>query len=221
MEEVYGGMRQRFILAALGILSLVGLTGMGPQSVSSSLELQKLLVNDKEVQDAFSSSWRLIAKTKVADEPAHSMSAALIYGNGQTSMLTMLFQFEREEQAVAYMEKELIDVLDAKEVLSRVEQDELNETFRVGQSEGADSVELVKLLMGVRSDPDEDEQQLVLRFRAGRMTALFAVRFCIPPHPDPQSGVPVEYQCFDESRLTTGLTELGETQLKVLFTGRD
>jgi len=208
-------MRKSLAISAIMLLGLVVLTGWGQQTASSRLGLQRLLVNEKEVQAAFDSSWVLQAKIgEVNNAPSNTQfSAALIYGNGQTSLLTALFQFKRESQAHDYFATPVAK--SNKLLLGQEKQDVLKKDF-----EGAAEVKLAKIRLDVRDDPQEDEQQLVLRFRVGQIVASYSIRLCIPAHPDPQAGTPIPYQCFNEAQLKAGLIKAGQTQLGILLDGR-
>ncbi len=205
-------MRRSLVLSAIVLLGVVVLTGLGQQTVSTGLQLQKLLVNEQEVQSAFdSTAWTQQAKVDVNQEPAHTQfSAALIYDNSQTSLLTTLFQFRQENQAHDYF---VSPITAADKTLSRESQDALKKPFAE-----AVEVKLVKIRLGVRKALSEDEQQLVLRFRVGQIVASYSIRLCIPAHPD--AGAMIPYQCFNEAQLKAGLIKVGQTQLGILLNGR-
>lgn len=213
-------MKRSLVVAALGLLGATALavSGIGQQTASDSVALQNLLVNQKEVQDTLGSDWTLKAKVEVNDVPPNSITAALIYGNTQTSMLTVLYQFSQESQGHDFFTKP--PFIDPDKVLSRDKPEALNEAFKVGQSQGAAEVSLTKVRTGEREAQSEDGQQLVLVFRVGRIVASFSIQLCIPAHADPQSGTPIDYQCFNETQLRDGLVKAGEKQVEILFAGR-
>jgi hypothetical protein len=208
-------MKRSLVVAAIGLMcaTALALSGIGQQTASDSVALQNLLVNQKEVQDALGSDWTLKAKVEVTAVPPNSIAAALIYGNTQTSMLTVLYQFDQESQGHDFFTNP--PFINPDNVLSRDKPDALNEAFK-----GAAEVSLTKVRTGERDAPSEDGQQLVLLFRVGRIVASFSIQLCIPAHADPSSGTPIDYQCFNESQLRDGLTKAGQKQVAILYTGR-
>lgn len=210
-------MRKSLTVLAVGLWCALALTALGQQTASSVAGLQKLVINEQEVKAALGSDWGFRAKIDL-DKPENStFIVGLVYGNIQTFMLAALFQFDKEGQAHDFF---ATPVTDADKILAREDKDTLNETFKVGQSQAAAEVELVKIRLGVVESPSADEQQLVLRFRVGQIVAKFAIRLCIPEHFDVGSGTVVPFQCFDEARLKEGLIKAGQTQVAVLHSGR-
>ncbi len=210
-------MRKGYWVVGVGIFCALALTAWSQQTASTASQLQKLVINESEVKAALGPDWRFQVKLDLNDKPPNSITAALIYGNTQTSMMAALFQFNEESQAHDFFAAPLTD---ADKILARENQDTLNEAFKVSQNQGAAEVELVKIRLGVVEALSADEQQLVLRFRVGRTVAKLAIRLCIPEHFDAASSTLVPYVCFDEARLKEGLIKAGQKQLEVLFSGR-
>jgi len=209
-------MQRGLIVLAIGLLGLITLTAAAQQTAGNRDALQNLLVNEKEVQTALGSDWSLKAQVDVSKEPPNSITAALIYGNGQTSLLTVLYQFNQESQAHDFFATPFTD---EDKILSRDQAEAINEAFKVGQSQGAAEAYLIKIRTGEREALSDDGQQWVLRFRVGRLVASFSAQICIPAHPDPTTGAPIDYQCFNETQLHDGLVKVGQKQLAILFTG--
>lgn len=201
-----------------GVVGLLVFSSFGQETATSSAELAQLIVNESEVKAAFNPGWQLIARSvELQNPPSSTLSNSHIYGNGSTSLIAALIQFNDAAAAESYFNEPFTD---SDLILSEENQNTLNQDFNVGQADGADQVELIKIRLGNAEALADDEQQLVLRVRVGQTVSVMQIRLCIPEHPDPTTGVNIPAVCFDENSQKSDMKDLGMTQVEVLQDGR-